>query len=92
MQPGPQARADYCRYPADVRAYLEDRDLCDHFRGEPWPEGDTEADFARRRELLEGMRTSCAGMDQRLAGLRTRYRDDAAVMQVLAEFEDRIAP
>jgi len=31
-------------------------------------------------------------MDQRLAGLRTRYRDDAAVMQVLAEFEDRIAP
>lgn len=81
------ARADYCRYPPDVRAFLDDRDLCDHFRSEPWPEGDTEGDRLRRRQLVEGVRTSCAGTDRQLEDLLKRYRDDAGISQLLSQFE-----
>ncbi|GAB2514441.1 hypothetical protein [Lysobacter humi (ex Lee et al. 2017)] len=84
------AGADLCAYPADVRAFVEDRDACDHFRGEPWPETDSDADRARRRALVEGVRTACAGTDRRLADLRARYRDDARVIALLAPFEERI--
>lgn len=70
--------------PADVRAFIEDRDLCDHFRSEPWPEGDSAQDRARRRELVEGVRTACAGTDRRLTDLRRRYAGDATVIRALA--------
>lgn len=84
---GPVVREDYCRYPADVRAFLDDRELCEHFRNEPWPESDSSADRARRRQLIDGIRTSCAGTDRELADLLARYRDDAAVMRLLSGFE-----
>lgn len=79
-----------CAFPADVRAFLEDRELCDHFRGEPWPESDSDEDRRRRRELVEGVRINCAGTDRRLAGLRERYAADPGVMSRLSAFEARI--
>lgn len=84
------SRPEYCRYPADVRAFLDDRDLCDHFRGEPWPESDSETDRARRRQLIHGMKTTCAGTDHRLTELRIRYREVAAIQQLLSQFEGDI--
>lgn len=86
----PVARPDLCGHPADVRAFIEDRDACDHFRSEPWPEGDTDEDRQRRRQLVEGVRTSCAGTDRRLAELKRRYAGDARIRALLAGFEDRI--
>lgn len=80
----------YCGFPADVRAFLDDRDLCDHFRGEPWPKGDSADARARRRELIDGVRTACAGTDRRLDALKVRYRDDPAIMQLLSGFETGI--
>lgn len=80
------ARADLCTYPADVRAFVEDRDLCDHFRGEPWPEGDSDAERARRRELAEGIRTACAGTDRRLSELKARYLADPRIATLLGRF------
>jgi hypothetical protein len=88
--PGAVPRAEYCTFPPDVRAFLDDRDLCDHFRGEPWPEGDTAEDRERRRQLVEGVRTACAGTDRQLKALLERHRGNAAVMQVLAGFERNI--
>ena len=80
-------RVDYCRYPADVRAFLDDRDLCDHFREEPWPESDSDADRMRRRQIVDGIRTACAGTDRQLDDLLARYRDDRRIMQLLSQFE-----
>ena len=80
----------WCALPAEVRAFVDDRDACDHFRSEPWPASDADADGARRKEIVEGIRTTCAGTDARLAELKTRYATDAAVMAVLAGFEARI--
>lgn len=80
----------YCTLPPDVRAFLEDRAACDHFRGEPWPESDSDEDRRRRRELVEGVRVNCAGTDRRLAALRERYVADPAVISRLSAFEVRI--
>lgn len=84
------ARRDLCDLPADVRAFVEDRDLCDHFRGEPWPEGDAEADRARRRQLVDGVRTNCAGTDHRLAELKSRHAGDARITALLGRYEPTI--
>ena len=87
---GPVPRPGFCSLPADVRAFVEDRDGCDHFRGEPWPEGDDEGSRARRQQILQAMRSLCAGTDRQLEALLARYREDAAVMHVLSGFERNI--
>jgi hypothetical protein len=81
---------DYCELPAEVRAFMDDRDLCDNFRGEPWPEGDTGADKDRRRHLVEAVRTHCAGTDRRLEALLARYPDDGPVRRALLGYERSI--
>jgi len=80
----------YCGFPAGIRAFLDDRGLCDHFRGEPWPEGDSAEDRARRQEIVEGVRTACARTDRRLDALKHRYGNDPAVMRVLSGYETGI--
>lgn len=81
-----------CAFPPDVRAFLEDRALCDHFRGEPWPEGDGTGARDRRNEIIAGVRGACAGTDRRLRELKARYRDDAALMQALSRYEANVEP
>ena len=91
VQPaGPVTRPAYCSYPADVRAFLDERDLCDHFRSEPWPESGSPADRERRAQLAGGLKASCTGTDHRLGTLRHRYRNDVAVTAVLSEFEPAV--
>lgn len=79
-----------CALPADVRVFLQDRALCDHFRGEPWPSSDSAADRERRRAIMDGLRSHCAGTDSRLAALRGLHAADARVAARLAGFESRI--
>ena len=70
----------------DLRAYLERREMCDHFRGEfPDP-----PDPQRMREVNEQVAVYCPGSDAPLAQLRRRYRDDPAVMKQLDALEPRI--
>lgn len=88
--PGSQRGDEPCREPADVRAFIDDRVLCDHFRSEPWPEEDDDASRERRRQLVEGARRACEGTDARLAALKARYATDPAVLQVLSGFEDHV--
>ena len=85
-------RANWCDYPHEVRVFLDQRDSCDHFRGEPWPEGDDAQAVARRKELRDAMATSCKGTDARLIELRATYRDDADIFGALAELENDIEP
>lgn len=86
----PATRPEFCTLPADVRAFVEDRDLCEHFLGEPWPEGDSPEERQRRRELVDGVRVNCAGTDRRLAELRQRHANEEGVMAALAGYEARI--
>ncbi len=81
---------DGCALPADVRAFVEDRALCDHFRGEPWPESDSEEDRRRRRELVDGVRMHCAGIDRRLVDLKRLHGADARIAGLLARYEERV--
>lgn len=86
----PVDQANWCDYPHEVRAYLDRRDACDHFRGEPWPEGDDADAAARRRQLRDAMTKHCNGTDARLAELRVAYRDDPDVSAALGRLESDI--
>lgn len=83
-------RANWCDYPHEVRAYLDRRDACDHFRGEPWPEGNDAEAVSRRRQLRDLMTKYCNGTDTRLAELRIAYRDDPDVSAALGRLESDI--
>lgn len=67
--------------PADVQAFVEQRDLCDHFRGEePYDE-------ERRLFLEQNMIELCTGSDGQLAALKQKYRGNEAVQSALAGYE-----
>lgn len=71
-------------FPAEVTAFMVDRDGCDHFRGEePF-------DAERRAYLNESIRELCSGTDARLARLRQRYAADPDVIAALAPYESQI--
>lgn len=70
--------------PVDVVAFVERRELCDHFRGEdPY-------DAERAAELRAAMAKNCAGTDRELATLRRKYAADRRVIRRLARFEDTV--
>jgi len=70
----------------DLKALLERREMCDHFRGEiPDP-----PDEVRMREVIAQIDAFCPGSDAQLAQMKRRYRDDPGVTKRLAQFEERI--
>ena len=70
--------------PAEVVAFVKQRDGCDHFRGEePY-------DAERARFINERLEALCTGTDRRLAELRARYRTRADVTAALAGYEDAV--
>lgn len=70
--------------PAEVTAYREERDKCDHFRGED------PTDAKRRAELRRQMDKFCKGTDARLAELRRKFAGQPAVLATLKDYEDSI--
>ena len=94
---GPVDRPDYCRYPLDIRDFIDTRDACDHWRGEPWATDEeihNESDplnreiaIARKKQILEAIKESCTGTDKRLAALKTAYANDPKILQLLDEYE-----
>jgi hypothetical protein len=72
------------KLPADVLKFKEHRDLCDHFRGEdPY-------DKERRKFLEENLKQYCTGTDRELASLKTKYKNNEAVLKALADYEVKI--
>jgi hypothetical protein len=72
--------------PADVRNFIDDREGCDHMRGEvPDP-----PDKQRMKEIKREMDKLCKGTDRKLALLKRRYAANRAVMQRMNEFETRV--
>lgn len=67
--------------PPDVQRFVQQRDLCDHFRGE-------EPYDAERRAFLEArMREFCTGSDTKLAALKRKYKRRPQVIAKLGEYE-----
>ncbi|WHO38033.1 hypothetical protein PMI04_015910 [Sphingobium sp. AP49] len=71
-------------FPAEVTAFMVDRDSCDHFRGEePY-------DAERRAYIEESIAELCTGTDVKLATLRHRYDKVPEVIAALHGYDDRI--
>lgn len=74
------------KLPTDVAKYVEQREGCDHFRGEvPDP-----PDAQRMREIEREIRELCTGTDKELVKLKRKYAKDQAIMTRLNEFEENI--
>lgn len=70
----------------DLEAFLSQREICDHLRGEiPDP-----SDPERLKEVIDDINKYCAGTDQQLKALKARYAKDPEVMATLNAFENRI--
>ena len=76
--------------PSDVRSFVDKRDGCDHFRGEPWSGGDDPEVKERREFIFQNIKDLCTGTDRRLNELRTKYRNDRVISEHLKRYEDRI--
>lgn len=73
-------------WPADVASFIEQRDFCDHFRGEePYNE-------ERRKFLEKNIVELCTGSDSKLANLKEKYRLNPAVIKRLSLYEEDIEP
>ncbi|NMM28710.1 MAG: hypothetical protein HHJ12_15820 [Glaciimonas sp.] len=76
--------------PSDVKSFIDDREGCDHFRGEPWDSG-SDPDIKERREFIfENIKQLCTGTDKRLATLRRKHRSNLNVIERLSDYEDTI--
>ncbi|MFN3789548.1 hypothetical protein [Massilia sp.] len=74
------------KLPPDVAKYVEQRDGCEHFRGEiPDP-----PDKRRMREVEREIRKLCTGTDKKLAQLKRKYAKNQTVMKRLEEYEENI--
>lgn len=76
--------------PSDVQAFIDQRDGCDHFRGEPWDTGNAPEAKERREFILQNIKKLCPGTDKRLADLRRKYRNTPDIMDRLRNYEDSI--
>ena len=80
----PAAPATQASLPADIVAFRERRDACDHFRGE-------DAYDAKRAAFLAAeVARTCTGSDRALADLRKHYASDARALAALKDYEDKI--
>lgn len=80
------ANAQAPTLPADVRAFLEQREQCDHWRSEePY-------NRERRLEIEQKACRTCQGTDARLAALRAKYLRDGTVMSRLKDLDAAVEP
>ena len=72
--------------PNEVASYVQERELCEHFRQEPF-EGQTPEQIERREFLRQSIEIYCSGTDRRLAALKLRYKDNTAALSLLEKYE-----
>lgn len=76
----------FSAYPDDVEKFIERRDSCDHFRGEP------PYDEARRESLIKHMNELCNGTDAKLANLKNKYKTNKQIIKALSSYVEKIEP
>lgn len=75
--------------PKEVASFITERNICDHFRGEPF-EGSSHEQIERRQFIFDSMDIYCSGTDKRLAALKRRYKNNRAVMSKLNQYEEKV--
>lgn len=70
--------------PKEVQQFVERREGCDHFRGEP------AYNEQRRKDLLAQMKALCTGTDKALAKLKAKYIKNLPVTKILSKYETDI--
>lgn len=83
------ARAGNKTAPKEVQNFIAERNLCDHFRGEPY-EGNSPEQLERKAFVIDSLDIYCAGTDKRLAALKRRYKNNEAAMKQLNKFEEQV--
>jgi hypothetical protein len=76
-------------YPKDIQSFVESRDVCDQFRGEP-VEGDSAEQKDRRMFVIQEMKRYCHGTDDRLNALKKKYSKNRQVMKKLDGYENKV--
>ena len=76
--------------PSDIQTFIDQREGCDHFRGEPWDSGNDPEVKERREFIFQNLKKLCTGTDKRLADLRQKYRDNPVVSDYLNNYEAHI--
>ncbi len=75
----PLAASHAADLPADVAAFTQQREDCEHFLGEePY-------DAERAAELAEAAEKYCTTLNTQWAQLRARYKEDKAALAALGE-------
>lgn len=72
--------------PKDVAHFVEQREACDHWRGEYG------YDEERQADIDAAVCETCVGTDQRLAKLKQKYQGKKEILSKLDEFESDIEP
>lgn len=75
--------------PKEVKDFVAERNICDHFRGESF-EGSSPEQVERRKFIADSLDIYCSGTDRRLAALKRRYKSNPAAMRKLNQYEERI--
>lgn len=83
---GVSAAAAADRVPEDVRKFIHNRDICDHFRDES-AEGDSIEQKERRDFINKNLNIYCTGSDKHLAELKRKYKNDKTVISRLNHYE-----
>lgn len=74
------------RLPTEVSSFIDQREACDHWRGEYG------YDEERQADIDYAVCQSCVGTDARLAKLKQKYLGKNEVLKRLEEFEPDIEP
>jgi hypothetical protein len=77
-------------YPQEVAEYIERREICEHFRQEPWPEGSSAAEKERRAFIAGQFELYCKGSDQTIRELKSKYKNNQTVIDRLEKYETKI--
>lgn len=76
------------KLPLEVKNYIETREACEYFRGEPWENTD---EYKNRKEFIFAkVKEYCTGTDKQLAKLRHKYRKLEFVMNSLRKYRTKI--
>ncbi|MFZ6755325.1 hypothetical protein ACO0KY_18335 [Undibacterium sp. Dicai25W] len=73
-------------FPDDVTAFLADREVCNHWRGEDGYDAERQAD------IDWAICTTCQGTDTKLSLLKKKYRGNKDVLEKLNQLEPKIEP
>ncbi len=85
----PLSHVARANWPEDLSRFVQSRQMCDHFRGEPI-EGDSAEMKERQEFVLQKIEETCTGTDAELKRLREAHAGNPDITRALEIFEDTI--